>query len=489
VTKAPGSIEGLDRDAARLYELIWKQFVACQMPPAEFDRTTIVVSAGEYELRANGRVMRFDGWMRVLPPLKTGEEDAVLPEVKVGEKLGLIQLDPMQHFTKPPARYTEASLVKELEKRGIGRPSTYASIISTIQERGYVMLEKRRFFALKIGEIVTDRLVENFQALMDYEFTAGMEGELDEIANGGRDWKQTLDSFYADFKQQLAYADLEMRLNRPIPVDVVCPRCGAPMIVRTAGTGSFLSCSAYEKPVKERCTMTMNLIPAAESAAVSESEDEGSAEEVLSKKRCPVCTTAMDSWLLDQKRRLHICGNSPDCPGVLVEFGEFVIKGYEGPKLDCDKCGEPMQLKAGRFGKYFACTNAACKNTRKLMRNGQPAPAMMTPIPMPELKCEKSDAHFILREGLVGLFLAAHTFPKSRETRSPLVEDLARHRNELDPRFHYLAAAPTTDPDGNKTLIKFNRKERFHYLASSVEGKAKGWQGVLKQEQWKWKKR
>jgi DNA topoisomerase I len=122
------------------------------------------------------------------------------------------------------------------------------------------------------------------------------------------------------------------------------------------------------------------------------------------------------------------------------------------------------------------------------MRNGQPAPAMMTPIPMPELKCEKSNAYFILREGLVGLFLAAHNFPKSRETRSPLVEDLARHRDELEPRFHYLADAPVADPDGNKTLIKFNRKERFHYLASSVEGKAKSWHGVLQQNQWQWKK-
>ena len=486
VSHAPGTVN-LQKDEARLYDLIWRQFVACQMTPAEFDATTITIQAGDYELRATGRVMRFDGWMRVLPPAKTADGDAILPEVKAGEELKLLDLDPVQHFTKPPPRYTEASLVKELEKRGIGRPSTYASIISTIQDRGYVQLIKRRFYAQKIGEIVADRLVENFSKLMDYAFTSGMEEDLDVIAQGGKDWRKALDEFYAEFKVTLQKAEKEMRPNQPVKVDVDCPKCGLPMMVRTAGTGVFLSCSGYEKPPKERCTQTINLLPGEEVVAVQD-ENEGSAEEVLAKKRCPICGTAMDAWLVDEHRKLHVCGASPDCPGTIIEEGEYKIKGYDGPIVTCEKCGADMQLKTGRFGKYFACTGDGCKNTRKLMRNGQPAPPMADPVPMPELKCTKSNAHFLLRQGLSGLFLAAHTFPKSRETRSPLVEDLARHRDELDPKFHYLADAPQTDPDGNKAIIKWKRKERFQYLGSAKDGKPTKWSAYYKNGEWEWKK-
>ncbi|MBN1466655.1 type I DNA topoisomerase [candidate division KSB1 bacterium] len=476
----------LDKDEMRLYDLIWRQFVACQMTPAEFDRTTITIKAGVYELRATGRVMRFDGWMRVLPP--RSDEETILPEVRVGEKLLLVDLDPVQHYTKPPPRYTEASLVKELEKRGIGRPSTYAAIISTIQERGYVQLIHRRFYAEKIGAIVTDRLLENFDELMDYEFTAGMEKALDDVAHGRADWQKALDDFYADFKTTLDRAYERMRLNPPVPVNIPCPACRLPMVVRTAATGTFLSCTGYEKPVKERCRVTLPLIPAEESVAVSANEEEGSAEEVLAKKRCLICGTAMDSWFIDEKRRLHICGNSPDCRGVLIEEGDFRIRGYDGPLIQCEKCGADMQLKTGRFGKYFACTGQECKNTRKLMRNGEPAPPMAAPVPMPELRCEKSDAYFLLREGLAGIFLAAHTFPKSRETRSPLVEDLARHRDELDAKFYYLADAPRTDPDGNNAIIKWKRKERRQYLGSAKDGKATSWTAEYHDGQWKWSK-
>jgi DNA topoisomerase I len=486
VSNAPGSIK-LEKDEARMYDLIWRQFVASQMSDAEFDRTTITIQAGDYELRASGRVMKFDGWMRVLPP-KSSDDDAIMPEVKAGEELALLDLDPIQHFTKPPPRYTEASLVKELEKQGIGRPSTYASIISTIQDRGYVQLIKRRFFAQKIGEIVVDRLVESFEKLMDYPFTAGMEEELDSIAVGDRVWKKALDEFYAEFKSLVDRADKEMRLNEPVPVDVKCPKCDLPMVARTAGTGVFLSCTGYDKPPKERCKETINLLPGEEVVAVSANEEEGSAEEVMAKKRCPICTTAMDSWLVDKERKLHLCGDSPNCSGTIIEKGEYRIKGYEGPIVECEKCGADMQLKTGRYGKYFGCSGDDCKNTRKLMRNGQPAPPMADPVAMPELKCERSDAHFLLRQGLSGLFMAAHNFPKSRETRSPLVEELARHRDELDEKFYYIADAPKTDPEGNKSIIKWKRKERFQYLGSENEGKATKWSAYFQNGEWDWKK-
>ncbi len=489
VNRTPGLMASqLDKDQARLYDLIWRQFVACQMPPAEYDSTTITITAGEYELRATGRVIKFDGWLKVMPPDKKNEDEAELPVVKAGQTLDLIALDPSQHFTKPPPRYTEATLVRELEKRGIGRPSTYAPIISTIQERGYVQLIKKRFYALKIGDIVTDRLIEGFDDLMDYGFTAEMEQQLDEIAQGDKGWRDVLNAFYDHFLQTLRQAEHHMRPNQTVPVDITCPKCGRPMMIRTARTGVFLSCSGYELPPKERCKQTINLISGEESVKAGEEKDR-EVEELRAKRRCPVCSVAMDSYLVDENRRLHVCGNSPDCSGYEIEEGEFKIKGYDGPVIQCDKCGAEMQLKSGRFGKYFGCTRYPdCKNSRKLMRDGTPAPPKADPVPMPELKCKKSNAYFLLRDGASGVFLAAHTFPRSRETASPLVEDLARHRDELDEKFHYLADAPQSDPDGNKAIIRFKRKEKRQYLTSEKEGKATGWTAFYKEGKWEWQK-
>ncbi|HBR92256.1 MAG TPA: type I DNA topoisomerase, partial [Acinetobacter nosocomialis] len=201
-------LAGVERDAQRLYDLIWRQFVACQMTPAEYLSSTLTVEAGNVELKAKGRTLVFDGFTKVRGANKS-DDDIILPAIKVGEILKLEKLDPSQHFTNPPARFTEASLVKELEKRGIGRPSTYAAIISTIQERGYVKLENRRLFAEKMGEIVTDRLDESFNNLMNYAFTADLEGQLDRVATGERNWKELLDTFYGDFKKRLTNAQGE----------------------------------------------------------------------------------------------------------------------------------------------------------------------------------------------------------------------------------------------------------------------------------------
>ncbi|MBA3687186.1 MAG: type I DNA topoisomerase, partial [Planctomycetes bacterium] len=492
VRTSPDMLDKLDADEARLYDLIWRQFVACQMPPAEFDTAAITIGAEAYDLRASGRVMRFDGWLKVLPPAKGG--DVVLPKVAVGDRIELVRLDPAQHFTKPPPRFSEASLVKELEKRGIGRPSTYASIISTIQDRGYVKLGNKRFYAEKLGELVTDRLVENFQDLLDYGFTASMEEDLDEVAQAKENWKEVLDRFYAGFTGKLEHAEHEMRGNPPVETAIQCPTCTRPMAIRTGRTGVFLSCTGYALPGKERCTGTKNLVPGEEAVAVTsaaegDDDTEASLAEVgalRAKRRCPICATAMDSWLVDESHKLHICGNSPDCTGVQIEEGQFKIKGYEGPTLECDKCGKPMQLKSGRFGKYFGCTAwPECANTRKLLRSGQAAPPKTPPVPMPELKCTKSDAHFILRDGAVGLFLAAHNYPKSRETRAPQVADLKRHRSELDPKWLYLADAPETDDKKRPTVIRFARKTREHYLVSEdKDGEPTGWSAWWEDGKW-----
>ncbi|MCL6691998.1 DNA topoisomerase I [Pseudomonas citronellolis] len=486
VNLRPTQLSGMERDAERLYDLIWRQFVACQMPPAEYLSTTVSVAAGDFELRAKGRILKFDGYTKVLPQQSRPGEDDVLPMMDQGDAMKLLKLDPSQHFTKPPARYSEASLVKELEKRGIGRPSTYAAIISTIQERGYVTTHNRRFYAEKMGDIVTDRLNESFSNLMDYGFTAGMEEHLDDVAQGERDWKHLLDEFYGDFKKKLEVAEVSekgMRANQPTLTSIPCRECGRPMMIRTASTGVFLGCSGYSLPPKERCKATINLIPGDEIAADDEGESESRV--LRGKHRCPICSTAMDAYLLDEKHKLHICGNNPDCPGYEIEEGQYRIKGYEGPSLECDKCGSQMQLKTGRFGKFFGCTNPACKNTRKLLKNGEPAPPKMDAIRMPELKCEKVDDVYVLRDGASGLFLAASQFPKNRETRAPLVSELIPHKDELDPKYHFLLAAPQKDPDGRPAVIRFSRKTKEQYVQSEVDGKPSGWRAFFDGGKWK----
>ncbi|MDP8080283.1 type I DNA topoisomerase [Phocoenobacter skyensis] len=466
----------MDKDAVRLYELIWRQFLACQMTAAKYDSTSLTITAGDYELKAKGRVLRFDGWTKVQPLLGKSAEDQVLPELTLNEVLTLNKVISTQHFTKPPARFSEAALVKELEKKGIGRPSTYAAIISTIQDRGYVRVENRRFYAEKMGEIVIDRLDESFSDLMNYDFTANMEDNLDQIASGNSNWKQELDRFFKDFSEKLSKAELDeleggMRPNNVVEIDVDCPDCKRNMAIRTASTGVFLGCTGYALPPKERCKKTMNLIPEAELLNVLDEDSETNA--LLNRKRCPKCDTAMDSYLVDPERKLHICGNNPNCDGYLIEQGSFKIKGYDGPIVECDKCEAEMHLKLGRFGKYMACTK--CDNTRKILKNGEVAPPREEPTYFPELKCEKSDAYFVLRDGASGVFMSAHNFPKSRESRSPKVAELAQFKDRLPEKLRYLAEAPQKDPEGNEAIIRFSRKEKRQYVTSEKEGKATKW--------------
>ncbi|MGL4467054.1 MAG: type I DNA topoisomerase, partial [Plesiomonas shigelloides] len=481
-------LKDMEQDAQKLYQLIWRQFVACQMMPAKYDSTTLLVSAGEFTLKAKGRTLRFDGWTRVQPAMRKNDEDQTLPHVEQGQILSMIALDPSQHFTKPPARFSEASLVKELEKRGIGRPSTYAAIISTIQDRGYVRVENRRFYAEKMGEIVSDRLEENFTKLMSYDFTAHMEGELDDVANGKEEWRQVLNRFFKDFTSRLEVAEKDeteggMRANPMVLTDIDCPTCGRQMGIRTATTGVFLGCSGYALPPKERCKTTINLIPEAELLNILEG-DVAETNALMARRRCAKCGTAMDSYLLDNTRKLHVCGNNPSCDGYEIETGEFRLKGYDGPVIECDKCGAEMHLKVGRFGKYMGCTNPDCKNTRKILKSGEIAPPKEDPVPLPELACEKSDAYFVLRDGAAGVFLAANTFPKSRETRAPLVEELVRFKERLPEKLRYLADAPVADPEGNKTTVRFSRKTKQQYVASEKEGKATGWSAFYVDGKW-----
>ena len=483
VTENSSVLTKMERDAQRLYNLIWQQFVACQMTPARYKSSTIKVSAGEYELRIKGRIMEFDGYTKVFSS-DSKDGDIELPDIKVGDVMTLEELLPKQHFTKPAPRYTEASLVKELEKRGIGRPSTYASIISTIQDRGYAILENRRFYAQKIGGIVTERLQENFTDLLDYGFTAQMEEQLDDVASGKKDWLGVLDNFYSSFTEQLAQAKSEeggLRPNDPTDTDIPCPDCGRDMQIRTASTGVFLGCSGYALPPKERCKTTLNLTSGDEAISV-DADDEAESLLLINKHHCKVCDTAMDSYLIDEQRKLHVCGDSPECQGYEVEIGQFKLKGYDGPLLECDKCTSEMQLKNGRFGKYFACTE--CPNTRKLLRSGEPGPPKMDPVHMPNLICLKVEDYYVLRDGAAGIFLAASKFPKNRETRAPLVEELLPYKNKIDPKYDYIMKAPTKDPDGNKAVVRFSRKAKEQYVLSEKDGKPTKWKAYFRDGRW-----
>ncbi len=429
----------LDRDAARLYELIWQQFVACQMTPAIYQTNTLSVLSDTIELTAKGKTVVFDGYTKVRPSSKKDDEQD-LPNVVVGEILTVAKgenrgIRPIQHYTKPPARYNEASLVKEMEKRGIGRPSTYASIISTIVDRGYVRIEDKRLHAEKIGDVVTQRLCESFENLMDYDFTAELEKQLDDIAEGNLSWTHVLDTFYKDLSNRIKKAQSTegMRESHGISItEVSCPKCQRSMVLKTGSTGVFLGCSGYTLPEKEgRCKTTLSL--------VKPSKHE---EEHHDKTRCPKCNSTMDEFYLSKHSMLLVCGNQPDCDGHLVQAGEYPYSSThsDSPVYPCDYCQGELRLNAGRFGNYYKC--GECGYVRTCSKDGQIGPPKIRPIPMVDLKTTDGKDHLVLREGSRGMFLAAASFPKVRETRPVLVKEVLGVVDQLPERLKFLKDFP-----------------------------------------------
>jgi DNA topoisomerase-1 len=489
----PDDLIGSSEEERRLYSLIWQQYIASQMPDAEYLSTSVKVNIDGYNFSAKGREVVFDGYTKIAKNNSDSEND-ILPPMSEGERLVLDTLNLDQKFTKPPARFSEAALVKELEKKGIGRPSTYANIISTIQDRGYVEIQNRRFFVKKIGHIVTERLVESFDDIMNYDFTANLENNLDQVASGDLNWKNVLDDFYKAFQNDLASASIEdggMRTNKPTATDIICPDCSKnKMVIRNSSNGVFLGCSGYDNEGDDKCKKTVNLISGDEAISVDDNEE---AENLLIKKRCSICETSMDNYLIDENRKLHVCGKSPDCNGYAVEDGLFKIKGYDGPILECHKCGSEMQLKTGRFGKYFGCLNDNCGTTRALQRNGEPKPLTMEPISMPDLACLKCEDHYLLRDSMKGLFLAASKYPKNRETRAPKVSEINHLATEIKEacrflpetdKHGYLMTAPEKDRDGNEYVVRYNKSEDVHYLASEKDGKKTKWTALYSNGEW-----
>jgi len=328
VENEPGELKMEDK-YKKLYKLIWERFVASQMKPAVFDSIKVEVETDNgYTLQSNGSTLRFDGFLKVYP-MKF--EEKTLPGLEKGEKLGLIEIKPEQHFTEPPARYTEASLIKELEENEIGRPSTYAPIISTIQMRNYVEKNKeRRFVPTEIGIKVNEMLVEHFPEIVDIKFTANMEKELDDIAEGKENWKKVLEDFYSPFNEHLEkkYVEVEKKKEEPIPTDEICPKCGKPMVIKTGRFGKFLACTGFPE-----CKSTKNIKDETKKTGIT----------------CPKCEQGELTEKKSKRGKIFYgCPNWPDC--------DFAV--WDKPTGEkCPKCGSLMVEK----GKKVKCSNKNCK--------------------------------------------------------------------------------------------------------------------------------
>ncbi len=347
----------LQEDELKLYRLIWMRFVASQMMPAVFDQTTIdIASKGKdgatYMFRATGSVPKFKGFLEVYEEgkdQKDSDDEELknrLPLVTEGEELRFKSIEPEQHFTEPPPRFNEATLVKELEADGVGRPSTYASILSTIQEREYVKKEGGKFLPTELGMVVTDLLLENFEQIFDVKYTARMEQELDEIEEGKMDWREAMGEFYERFEKELKHAERHMtdikRMEKP--TDLICDKCGKPMVIKWGRHGSFIACTGYPD-----CTNTRELtvdLPDIDKADLTEQDAE---------EYCENCGRPM---VLKKGRfgTFYACSGYPDCK-TTKRIGGEQTKADVPLEEKCPQCGNNLVLKHGRFGEFTACSN------------------------------------------------------------------------------------------------------------------------------------
>jgi DNA topoisomerase-1 len=357
----------LTQDQYSLYRLIWNRFVGSQMTPATFDETTVDVNANNFVFRVKGTVPKFAGWMatygltpgessdKEAPSQAEGDEDSasgVLPPLAEGDRLELKALRPEQKFTQPPPRFTEATLVKELEENGIGRPSTYASIIGVLQDRSYVNKIEGKFKPTALGRIISDMLTKSFNDILDVEYTRNLEEDLDKIEQGSTTYVKTLAAFYKPFKKDLARAAKEMQnLKEGIKTDEVCDRCGAGMLIKVGKFGPFIACSAYPE-----CTNTREL-------ETSDPESETGEEEIE----------------------------------------------------PCENCGKPMVVKRGRFGQFLACTGyPECKTTRKLIATKQGGLRAAKPDQVLDEKCPRCGNNLVVKQGRFGEFTACTSYPTCR---------------------------------------------------------------------------
>jgi len=341
VTRRPQDLKPyLGREELALYDLIWRRFVASQMAPAVFQLTTVDVTAGPYLFRATASVLQFPGFTALYQENQEEEEKpAKLPPLKTGEILKLRDFDPQQHFTKPPARYTEASLIKELEVQGIGRPSTYATILSNLQDRLYVAKEKYGLRPMEMGMVVSDLLVENFPDIMDPKFTARMETDLDRIAAGEVPWQGVMQGFYGPFAQELAAAKTQMRRVKSVPSGLKCPQCGAELVVRWGKNGEFLGCSAFPK-----CNFTRNFTRDQQGQIIL-------VEKTPETSAFPCPQEGCTGTLVKRRSRrgfFYGCNRYPDCK---------YLQNQAPVSQPCPKCRFPWLIKKG---KKILCPRDEC---------------------------------------------------------------------------------------------------------------------------------
>jgi len=421
---------GLHGDQLRLYTLIYNRFVASQMTPALFAVTNVEVTAGQGLFRATGRILKFDGYRKVMPSAGK-QEDTELPPLADGQALDKLDLFETQHFTQPPPRYNEASLVKTLEKEGIGRPSTYASIIETIQDRGYVKQESRRFFATDIGKKVTDLLVEWFPKIMNPKFTSHFEEELDEIETGKCHYAEVLDEFWGPFSEALHKAQAEMPAQHGIPTGEKCPECGRDLLhLFSQKTGKqFIGCSGFKDD------------PACRYIKPGEGEEARPQPQVTDIK-CPAC----GKFMVRKEGRFgtfFTCQGAPECPTTmnLGPDGQPVVTALPTAHK-CPKCGKKnLLLKQSKAGKkYVQCPDTKCKFISDADDSGAPVKPAETGI-----NCEKCGRPMVIKSSWRGPFLACTGYPACRGAKSITVELREKLKDILPPMPEKKAAAAKPD--------------------------------------------
>ena len=342
----------LTADEYKLYNAIWNRFVASQMADAVYDTVTIDIQANNYMFRATGSTLKFDGFMKVYSIQDEETKEPKLPILEQNDNLNLIKIVPEQHFTEPPARYNEASLIKTLEEYGIGRPSTYAPTIKTILDRMYVRLDNKKFYPTDLGVVVNKFLKENFKDVINYEFTADIEEEFDDIAENKLKWQDVLKKFYTPFESHLTKAEGATRQKiAPKATNEVCPKCGKPMVIRESRRGPFMACSGYPE-----CKTTFS---------VDKDGNKVSNEPQQTEEKCPKCGGAMLKKMGFRGPYLA-CEHYPECKTTysLDKNGNKVIKPEpEKTDIKCEKCGSPMLKRIGKRGPFLTCSAfPKCRN-------------------------------------------------------------------------------------------------------------------------------
>jgi len=496
----------LSDEQYRLYKLIWERAVTSQMTPAVFDQTTVEIEAkaeATYDFRTTGSILKFDGWLRFEEEAKkaravrvaaeekkqisqsadgddaesakdaTSEDSSAerrLPELTGGQSLEKIKLDPQQKFTQPPPRFNEASLVKTLEEKGIGRPSTYASIINTIQERDYVKKLSQKLVPTEIGMVVTELLVKNFPYIFETGYTAQLEGELDAVEEGSEKWTDLLNGFYDHFEQELKVAETQMEDIKAMEqkTDEICEKCGAPLILKWGKFGSFYSCSNFTKikPI----TVAQGALKKDPKAAVKKALDTFS---------FPMYVKAMNDDVTESStkvedkagliRALQAAAGQGNKLVVEPESCDFTKENFAAkPDLNspeaeeefCDNCGRTMVLRNGPWGPFMACPgyndDPPCKTIRKLTQKVQSKPPVVL-----EEACPKCGKPLLQRDGQYGEFIACSGYPKCKYVKQELLDvpcpkcggEIAVRKNKRGDTFYGCTRYPKCDFTSNQKLV------------------------------------